>query len=35
MYGLWNENEVLFHLLPDGENDEIEQNRFLKILMKE
>lgn len=32
--GLWNENEVLFHLLPDGENDEDEQNRLFKILMK-
>lgn len=32
--GLWNENEVLFHLLPDGKNDEEEQNRLLKILMK-
>lgn len=33
--GLWKENEVLFHLLPDGENDEIEQKRFLEVLMKE
>lgn len=32
--GLWKENEVLFHLLPEGKNDELEQNRLLKILMK-
>lgn len=31
--GLWNENEILFHLLPDGKNDEHEQNRLLKTLM--
>jgi hypothetical protein len=32
---LWEENEVLFHLLPGGKNDENGQNRFLKVLMKE
>jgi len=31
--GLWNKNEVLFHLLPDGKNDKFEQNRLLKMLM--
>lgn len=31
--GLWEENEALFHLLPDGKNDEQEQNRILKILL--
>jgi hypothetical protein len=31
--GLWKEEEIIFHLLPDGENDEAEQNEFLKILM--
>lgn len=31
--GLWKENEVLFHLLPDGINDEDEQNKLLKILI--
>jgi len=30
--GLWNDNEVLFHLLPDGKKDVQEQNRLLKIL---
>lgn len=33
--GLWKGNEVLFHLLPNGKNDECEQNRLLKILMNE
>ncbi|GKU25147.1 hypothetical protein [Clostridium folliculivorans] len=31
--GLWKEKEIIFHLLPDGENDEVEQNEFLDILM--
>lgn len=31
--GLWKEEEIIFHLLPDGENDEAEQNEFLDILM--
>lgn len=31
--GLWKENEVLFHLLPDGINDEDEQNKLFKILI--
>jgi len=31
--GLWKENEVLFHLLPNGKNDEGDQKRILKILM--
>jgi hypothetical protein len=30
--GLWRGNEVLFHLLPEGKNDEDEQNRLLNIL---
>ncbi|ARC86254.1 hypothetical protein U732_3579 [Clostridium argentinense CDC 2741] len=30
--GLWRENEVLFHLSPEGKNDEDEQNRLLNIL---
>lgn len=33
--GLWKENEVLLHLLPGGKNDENEQKRFLKVLMKD
>jgi len=32
--GLWNENEILFHLLPDGKNDEDEQNEILEILFE-
>lgn len=32
--GLWKEDEVLFHLLPDGKDDEEEQKMFLKILME-
>jgi hypothetical protein len=31
--GLWKEKEVIFHLLPDGKNDEQEQNRILKTLL--
>ncbi|MBK1813201.1 hypothetical protein JHL18_21495 [Clostridium sp. YIM B02505] len=31
--GPWKEEEIIFHLLPDGENDEAEQNEFLEILM--
>lgn len=31
--GLWKEKEALFHLLPDGKNDEQEQNRILKTLL--
>ena len=31
--GLWNENEILFHLLPDGKNDEHEQIKLFKTLM--
>jgi hypothetical protein len=31
--GLWKQNEILFHFLPVGKNDEYEQNRLLKILM--
>lgn len=30
--GLWRENEVLFHLSPEGKNNEDEQNELLKIL---
>lgn len=30
--GLWDENEVLFHLSPEGKNNKDEQKRFLKIL---
>lgn len=33
--GLWKEDEVLFHLLPEGKNNDYEQDRLLKILMKE
>ncbi len=33
--GLWKDNEILFHLLPDGKNDEDEQIKFSKVLMKE
>lgn len=33
--GMWNEDEVLFHLLPDGKNDGDEQHRILKMLMGE
>jgi hypothetical protein len=33
--GFWKEDEILFHLLPDGKNDEYEQNRILEILMNE
>ena len=31
--GLWKENEALFHLLPDGKNDEDEQNRVVDMLI--
>jgi len=31
--GLWKEDEILFHLLPEGKNDKYEQNRLLKILI--
>lgn len=33
--GLWNDDEILFHLSPDGKNDEDEQDRLLKLLFGE